>query len=157
MHVILGMRGHKPKMDEYITDLCTRYVPYKVWDEKQKKIIEHYFSLRVSPIMLYDISFPEHMSDAVLATIFGKDKGKSTAPGSKILNKLTWPVRKLLKLDPLPPYKDDDVLVMRPPEHLDIIALGVKKDKWYNAENGKIYDTFADVPEDEKDKVYEGI
>ncbi len=147
MHLLTLMRGEIHHVKKFIDELSTRYLPFDFYNSKTKQKEKRLLQLRVCPIQLFDISFPEEHKDAVLTTCLVNNEGSI----NKYMDKFFWAMRKGMKLEPIPEYKKDSWLAMSPPQNIELIGIGVKKDKWIT-EEGKIVE--------EKDKTensYEGI
>jgi hypothetical protein len=122
------MRGHMHWGERFIKELSSRYVPIKVYNKVTGQIENKIWELRVSPIMLYDVVFPDEIKDAVMNTILNGGTGEASNPA---LKKYVWSVRKMMGLKKIDPnYKKEIKLPMSPPEHCEIIAIGEKDDYW---------------------------
>ncbi len=130
------MRGHKEWSERFINELSTRYVPFKHRMKGEKELQTSLYQLRVCPIQLYQISFPEEHRDAVLTTVFNGSNGEPGCPDTKksYLGLAVKALRKMLKLDPIPDYKKDSWLPMDFPQHIEIIGLGLKEDAWVDSD-----------------------
>lgn len=148
-HTILATRGILGDTITFINELSTRYVPFRWFNKKTGKMEDRHIQLRVSPVLLWDISYPKECRDIIHATIFRDGKGGK--PINKFIEKFVNMVRMGMKLKKIPEYKTDKVLSMRLPENIEIVGIGVKEDKWIT-EDGR------QVSEDQKtDLSYEGI
>lgn len=148
MHVVMMTRGVKQEVDYFINELSFRYVPFKKYNVKTKKMDDLFIQMRVSPVQLWDISFPEDQQDSVLNTLFSGDAGK---PINSHLNKYVWGLRKAMKLKPIPNYKKENVLVMKPPQNIETIGIGVKEDYWITEDGNHV------TKRDKTPFSYEGI
>ena len=133
MHTVFGIRGIKQDVENFIEELSTRYVSFKMFNEKAKKMESKLVRLRVCPVQIFDVSFPKEHADAVLSTIYSGGKGKTI---SRKLRKYAKLLRVMLGLKDLPKYKTESHLMMSYPENIEVIALGVKEDLWIR-EDGK--------------------
>lgn len=133
-HVVFMTRGIKHDVDWFINELSTRYLPFRFRD-KDNKMIDGNIQMRVCPIQLWDVSFPTDQKDAVYNTIFASSQGK---PEIKSHGKFISLVRKIMKLNPLPEYSKEKKLAMRPPQNIEIVAIGVKEDYWINEKGEKV-------------------
>lgn len=139
-HTVILTRGHLEYVEKFIKELSTRYMDYP----NTNSLVQ----MRVCPIQLWDISYPEEYRDVIHTTLFGDNKGK---PIHSSLSKYIYPMRKAMKLSKLPPYKTDSWLPMRKPEHMEVIAIGVKDDDWIEPD-GKVV-----KKKDKSEKAREGI
>lgn len=149
MHTIFAVRGIKHRVERFIDELSTRYLPANVPMPDgtiQRKLLQ----VRVSPIQLYDVSFPAEHKDAVLNTIYGGSKGEAIHGR---FTKYASILRKVLGLKPIPDYSTGQRLPMLPPEDTEIIAIGSKEDYFVNAKGEHSF-KFTD---EEKKECYEGI
>lgn len=126
-HVVVLARGEKFNFERFFTELSTRYLTYPMYNKETGKMEEKRMNVRVSPIQLFDISFPEEHRDVILNTLFSGDNGR---PINKFLNKFIFGLRKMMHLKPLPEFSKKEYLSMYPPEHVEMIAIGVKDDYW---------------------------
>lgn len=141
MKLFFLMRGSKHLGEKFINELSTRYLPFKHKLHGGKDLQTGLYQLRVCPVQLYQISFPEEVRDAVLTTVVGKEQGKNAmCPDTK----KSWVgagilfVRKMLGLEKIPEYKTESWLPMDFPEALEIIPIGIKGDSWVG-DDGKEY------------------
>jgi hypothetical protein len=139
MHLYIATKGIKHEVDQFITELQGKYLPFKWREKKTDKFQDSHVQLSVRPIQLWEIGFPKEHYDLIANTIIGPEyhgpagnDGKQPAE-HKWFNKFIWAFRKALHLDPVPPYKKDLVLPNRK-EHVAVIPLGTKQD--YVMENG---------------------
>jgi len=128
MHLYAITRGIKKEVDDFITQLQGKYLPFK-WREKETdpfKDMSVQFSVR--PIQLWEFAFPEEHKDIVLATILGEDEKFLGDPKKdKWIKKMCWGLRKMLKVDPIPKFKKDNAMpICR--QHMTVVGIGVKKD-----------------------------
>ena len=130
MHLYMITRGIKNEVDQFITELQGKYLPFKWRDANKgdKQVVDAYTQIAVRPIQLWELVFPEGSKDIVLATIFKKDKG---LPQHKWHQKFVWALRKMLGMgvEPIPEYKTNEVMPIRC-EGIERIGIGVKKDYW---------------------------
>lgn len=127
-HTVFLTRGIKHDVDFFINELAHRYVTFDRLNPETKKLEKGMLQLRLSPIQLWDLSYPIEHRDAIHNTIFGTGEGKPIHDRHK---KFIWPVRKAMKLQKLPKYdKTKGKLAMLPPQNIEIIAVGVKDDYW---------------------------
>lgn len=131
MQLFAVVRGLKSDVDRFISDLQAQYFNFK-WKRDGK---EYYTGLElgVREIKFLELSFPEEHLDTILATVQPYDQYKQ-------VNKYTNFLRKLLKLDKIPMFKEGSK--MRPTwkmTHPDIrvVGIGLKKDNYGKAPDGK--------------------
>ena len=122
-------RGIKHFVDQFITELQGKYLPFK-WNGENRTI-----QVAVRPIQLWEIVFPESSKDVVLNTILGdpNNSGKKGEPQYKHQKKWVTAIRKILKAEKLPEFKTDQVMPINR-QHMELIGIGVKKDR-YEGEN----------------------
>ena len=122
MHILFGMRGIKHRGDEFIKQLSCQYLPFKHKGQNSS------LQVRVSPIQLYDVSFPKEHKDILLTTLFpGQEKGR---PIHKRYEKVVWALRKIFGLEPIPETWDTSRKLPCHPEDTEMIALGLKEDRF---------------------------
>jgi hypothetical protein len=151
MHLAFMIRGHKHWQDRFINELASRYMPYRWFNPKTKLFENKVIEMRLCPIQLFDACFPEPCYDMVANTLFGEGKGKPMVPA---MNKVIWAMQKGMKFKPLLDYKQELMLPMEPPQHQEMIAIGVKEDYWVNVKTGK---NVYNPTEEEKKDCFEGI
>jgi len=147
MHTVFMTRGILGDTISFINELSTKYLPYPYYNKETKKMENRHLQMRVSPIMLWDVSFPKEQANVVLNTIY-VNGGEPMNPKHKKYIKL---VKKAMGLKELPKLKKDVHLAMQLPKNLEIIGIGVKDDYWITEEGKHV---------NEKDKTkfsYEGI
>ena len=147
MHAYFITRGVKKFVEEFIDDLKGKWVPYKGVAGTATEITQYNMKIGVRPIQLWEVVFPEEHKDIVLTTIFGNDAGKTQ---HKKHEKFLWAIRKALGAEPMPEYKKD-ILMPVQKEHMEVAAIGIKKDYWIDSKTGKHHKT--KINED----CYEGI
>lgn len=138
MQLYVAIRGIKHELDQFITELQGKYLPMK-WREKEGDPWQDMqVQLAVRPIQLYEFAYPKEQHDLVCATILGKPYGIMGNNGKeptehKWMKKFIFMFRKLLHLDPIPPYDYRRFLPVTR-RNLTIIGLGTKQD--YTMPNG---------------------
>jgi hypothetical protein len=138
-HTMFLTRGIYEEVEKFIKELHTRYVPYKQYNAQTKEMVNMNIQLRLSPVQLWDLSYPKDQRDIIHATIFDNDHGGQ--PNNKRENKFVWLCRKLFRLLPIPSYKRDFRLLMRPPQHINLIGLGIKDDKWIEPDGRQVHES----------------
>lgn len=141
-------RGIVQEVDRFITDLSTRYLPFKKYNPETGKLENSWLQLRVSPIQLWDVSYPIEHRDVVHNTIF-KGDGE---PINAHLKKFVWGARKAMGLQKLElPKEKLPNMPMWQPDHIEVIGIGVKDDYWIEPDGKHV------KAKDKSDKAYEGI
>lgn len=139
MHLYIATKGIKNEIDQFITELQGKYLPFKWRDKPGDPLEDSCIQLSVRPIQLWEIGYPKESHDIVCTTILGKDyQGVMGNDGKKPVvhkwvNKFIFFFRKLLHLKPIPPYKTDKIMPIRR-QNMMIIGLGCKDD--YTMSNG---------------------
>lgn len=148
MHVVIGLRGEIGRQETLIKELSTRYLNFPWYNKETGKMEDKLIQMRVSPMTIWDISFPEQHKDAVLNHLLSGNSGKSQ---NKYIDKFVWFLRKCMRLKPIPEYSKNVGLAMKPPMDLEVIGIGVKDDVWLT-EDGRV------VPRSERTPLsWEGI
>ena len=131
MHIFLGTRGPRHLVRDFFDQLSSQYLPYyhkldaKGIHKKTNTRMKGSLRVRVCPVQLCDISFPEQYRDAMLTTLFGKGKGKTI---NKRHNKWAMLIRKVLGIEKIPDdYKTHQSLPTHP-AHIEMIGIGIKED-----------------------------
>ena len=99
---VIGIRGIKHDSDRFINELSAKYLPHE-WKNTGlpeicpscKKINckeQRHLQVRVCPIQLFDVSFPEQHSEIMAATLF-RGGGEPINENHKLL---MWAVRKTM-------------------------------------------------------------
>ncbi|MCK9371334.1 hypothetical protein M0R04_15580, partial [Candidatus Dojkabacteria bacterium] len=133
MHLYIVTRGIKNWVDQFITELQGKYLPFK-YHTDGKNIVDCQVQLSVRPIQLWEIVFPEDQKDLVLATILDDGKGGKTQ--HKRHEKFIWGLRKTLGVEKIPEYKSDQKLPITK-MHFETVGIGIKKDYWVNVKTGE--------------------
>ena len=124
-HTVIMTRGPIKYVNEFINDLNTRYLPFKKYNKKTKKMEDLWLQMRVCPVQLWDLSYPVEHRDAIHNTIFQGGNGNSI---HKRHQNFLCPIRKAMKLDKIPNYDRSKKLVMPEPQNIEMIGIGVKDD-----------------------------
>ena len=138
MHLYLATRGVKHEVDQFITELQGKYLPFK-WRDLNKpdsKLEDCHVQLGVRPIQLWEIVFPEEQRDVVLATILQSKKGEPEKTWHK---KFIWAIRKILgsSVMPIPEYNNDKKMPIRC-QGIELVGIGVKSDYWVDRNGNKV-------------------
>ena len=143
MHLYMMTRGVKHGVDQFITQLQGKYLPFK-WrmnketgklDHKGEMIENGHTQLQVRPIQLWEIVFPEEHKDIVLNTILAEKQGTDQTQHKKH-NKFLWAIRKALGCEPIGEYKTD-VKMPIAGDFIERIGIGIKKDYWICPDGSK--------------------
>lgn len=138
MHLYIITRGIKKEVDDFITQLQGKYLPFKFRQKKEDPMQDATVQLAVRPIQLWELAYPKECNDLVCATVLGTDyklsgnDGKKTVK-HKFIDKFMWGLRKLLGADPIPKYKTDKVMPISR-QHMTVLGIGTKQD--YIMDNG---------------------
>jgi len=119
MHIFFGTRGIKHEVEKFTNELSCQYLTYK---HPKGNILQ----VRLSPIQLWDISFPMEHTDAMLTTLFGKGGGKTI---NNRHNKYAVVIRKIMGVQKIPKYKTNLWLPPKP-DHIEMIGIGIKEDEF---------------------------
>ena len=140
MHLFAAIRGNINAVNQFITELQGKYLPFKWRDSPDKPFQDMSVQLNIQPIQLYSFVFPESSKDLVLSTILGQsvpnkisgstiikeDKGAGK-PNNPRYKKFVWMLRKLLKLEPIPKYDETKIMPITK-NSMEIVGIGIKKD-----------------------------
>jgi len=143
-HIVFMTRGHWNSVTPFIDRLRNLIFPVDVYNDKKDGVIPMLREARLCPIQLWDYTYPKSHQDAVLNTILQGSDGKGIVRNA-YLQKYLSPVRALLKLKKIPDYEKDKTLMMIPPQDTEVIALGIRDDKW-RLPDGELVDE-KDKPE----------
>jgi len=144
------IKGQKNYQDQFIQELNSQYLDFHQYNPKTKKKEKVLIQLGVSPLQMYVLGFPEEMRDTVLNTVLAGNMN-GVPQESKKIKWLFAPIRKMLGLKPIKPFKTDTKLRMAPPEHMDLIAIGEKDDYWIEPDGTHV------SKEKKSDLAWEGI
>ena len=129
MHLYFITRGIKNSVDQFITELQGKYLPFQYRDKADQPYQKTMLQLAVRPIQLWELGFPKEHKDVILNTILGQDRGEGVRDKGlwKWLQKICWGVRKALKLESIPPYVETPML---PVNRINVqtIGVGIKED-----------------------------
>lgn len=134
MHLYAITRGQKNYVDQMITELQGKYLPYNSkGKDAAGNVIEKQLMLQlaVRPIQLWEFAFPEECYDVVANTLWGQDKSMGfSLPGhNKKLAVLTAGMRKVIGLEKVPEWKTDQGWLPLNKLYTSILGVGIKKDK----------------------------
>ena len=146
--IIVSARGQIDRLNQWEKDLNSKFLKFtyghihgEISDAFQKKhpelIVEEndlvgMWQLGVRPIRFYQLVFPEPMTEKVLGMI------NPARPWNKKLDKLMYPVRKILGLESIPDFKPQIKEELKDPgeylnrDNIECIGYGYKKDRYEN-------------------------
>ena len=123
MHLYVIAAGHKDKMERWLNDLTAQYLPYEYEEGRVGQL-----QLMVRPVQLLEIIYPEKLHEEILKIM----APWRTWEDSRGLGKLSWLLRKALRLKPLKinaknynQYQNYKVMG----EGIRCIAIGTRRDK----------------------------
>lgn len=149
MHLYLMTRGIKHEVDQFITELQGKYLPFKWRDLKDpnSKLQDTFVQLSVRPIQLWEIVFPKESMDVVLTTVLAGNNGDTQHKKHQwIINK----VRMLLGVKEVPKYNNTNAMPIRR-AGIELIGIGVKEDYWFNKDGKHV------SYEEKDDNSFEGL
>lgn len=154
MHLYIITRGIKNWVDQFITELQGKYVPFRFRDPKDNQIKDCMAQVAVRPIQLWEIVFPEDCKDVMLTTILDKTYMTQKGYGGGLLTqhkkheKFIWGLRKMLGIKPIQEFNRNNALpICR--NHVEVVGIGIKKDRWYNDK--------GETSDEKKDGFTEGL
>lgn len=147
MHLYILIRGIKNFVDQFITELQGKYLPFEFPNPVTKKLETGFVQVSVRPIQLWEIVYPETSNDLMLSTILDMTDGKTQ---HKKHNKFVYLLRKILGCKPIPEYNKDNFMPLQK-GHMERVAIGIKKDYWIDNKTGLHHDTKIN------DDCYEGL
>ncbi len=150
MHLFIATRGIKNWVDQFITELQGKYVPFKY--PKDGDLVDCNVQVAVRPIQFWEIVFPEEQRDIMMATIL-EDNNKGRGTQHKKHEKFIWAIRKSLGIEKIKPYKMDLKMPITR-QHIEVIAIGEKKDYWQNI---KTEERYYKPTKEQKEKSFEGL
>lgn len=138
MHFVFMPYGIKNFVDFVIEDFNHKYLPLKIYKEGEKdKFVLIQVQIRVLPFGLYELVFPKEFLSEILSAL----KVKSENQQNKYVKRLNKSImgfkplslmRKALKLEPIPGYKEIPHPNFPVPEYkkyVPIIPIGIREDK----------------------------
>lgn len=121
MKIFFGTRGIKHEVDEFIKQLSCQYLPFEYEPGKMGTL-----QIRLCPIQLWHVSFPAPFKDAMLTTLFGKEKGKTM---NRRHSKWATLIRKIFGIAKIPEYNTEKMLPPQP-KHIEMIGIGLMEDDY---------------------------
>lgn len=148
MHAYGITRGIKKEVDDFITQLQGKYLPFRVEKEGTAGIAKGDWmaQLQVRPIQLWEFVFPRRSKDIMLTTLFGPSgtekqadiKTKNNEVARKATkhsrhDKMIWAIRKAIGAEKIPEYNCSQILPISK-IGVDVVPIGIKED--YTFEDG---------------------
>ncbi len=133
-HLLLMTRGHIDCVEKFIRNLRGQCLDYPVYDPATKQLVNKLLPMRICPIQLWDISFPQGSRDAVLNTVLGANGAHANR---WMTDSCLVPLRLATGFKKVKPYlkteKDQyqPMLRMVPPADIELIGVGEKEDYWF--------------------------
>jgi len=120
MHIYMMTRGIKQDVDRFITELSSKYLPYKLKGKQQ------WVQVAVRPIQLWEVVFPQEHRDIMLATLFEDGKGGLTQ--HKKHQKYVNLMRMGLGVKKIPTVYDTKNWLPLYRDNIEKIGIGMKED-----------------------------
>jgi hypothetical protein len=139
MHLYIMTKGIKNHVDQFITELQGKYLPFKYRKTLSEPLLDCSLQLAVRPIQLWEIGFPKEHKDLVCTSILGNEGGKlrgndGTKPVEHTwIQKFIWGFKKLMGLKDIEPYKTDVAFPINRGD-VAVVGIGIKED--YMMETG---------------------
>ena len=123
MQVYIATRGPIPDVEEFISELRGKYLPFKAKFKEDKDKKNYMLQVLVRPIQLWEVAFPKEHKDVMLNTLF------VNCPENRPQYK-RWIniIRKLLKIKPIPEY-DKSFKIPITTKNMDVVGIGIKEDE----------------------------
>ena len=148
MHFAFIPYGIKNMVDFCIDSFNHRFLPLRIYKEgEEDKFILIQAQIRVLPFGIYELIFPENMKDEVFSAFRVKHSQEGEYIGR--LNKRIMGIkpidllRKALRLEPMPDYKEVNYPSFPMPEYkkfVSIIPIGVRYDGEITEPSGRPYE-----------------
>jgi len=129
MHITFGTRGALESVNKFIRELSSQYLPFKYKGQDTR------LQVRVSPVQLWDVSFPKEHEERMLNHLFPHGTPKSMTGK---LNKFLTMIRIALGMKKIEDFKPDHTktLGILPPQNIDLFAIGKKDDVMIKDKDG---------------------
>ena len=121
MDVFFISRGMNEQVDKWKKYMETWMMPLPYKQNGEEKNIWYQGNLK--PIQLWSYTFPRAQKDFVLSTLAFADKTSNIG----WLNKYTYPLRKLLKCEPIGEFKKVDPRYVAK-EFVQLLPIGIRED-----------------------------
>lgn len=149
LHLYIITRGIKNSVDQFITELQGKYLPFKWRRNKDSPMQNFNVQVAVRPIQLWEIVFPEEHKDLMLTTVLGKDfKGKTQ---HRKHDKFVFGLRKILGVEKIGDFKTDAELPITR-QAMEVVGVGIKKDYWQGKNDRK-----NKVTDEDKKEYFEAL
>ena len=155
MHLSLVTRGIEQTTKQFFKSLSEQFLPFHGFYDGQMQ--DGTLQVRVCPIQLWDICFPEPMLEPMLTTLFPngwKGMGKSR-------EYLSLALRIAMGFEKLPEKWDNSKRISHSGTNMntEMIGIGMKHDDYFLCGTGKkiSWDEFQKLPDDAKKLYWEGI
>jgi len=145
MHLAFIPYGIKNFVDFFLEDLNHKFMPLKIYNEKEEKYILMQCQVRLMPFGIVEFVFPKEFLNEVLSA-FKIKKESEQSEYMKRLNKKILGVnplnllRKVLKLKKVPDYEEIPHPNIPMPEKfmqfIAIIPIGIREDGEFTEQNG---------------------
>jgi len=122
MHLYMLTRGMKNHVDQFITELQGKYLPFKF--EGKDSVVQ----LSVRPIQLWEVVFPKEHKDLILTTCLGGKEGMKGITNKRRHRPFVAMIRKALGIQKLPDYDDTQTLPITR-QHMELVGIGIKEDR----------------------------
>lgn len=128
MHIVFGTRGALESVNKFIRELSSQYLPFDYKGQKTR------LQVRVSPVQIWDVSFPKEHEERMLNHLFS---GGDTKSLTKKLRKFLGIFRMALGLKKIDDFEpsDKDLGILKP-QNMDIFAIGKKEDRIIEDKDG---------------------
>ena len=144
-HTFIMTRGIKHEVDQFITELQGKYLPFKWRDVniKDSKLQDTMVQLGVRPIQLWELVYPEEQRDVILTTLFDNPPNPEVGRGGgqtqhKRHGKFIWLLRKMIGIkDPPKTWNTNQRMPIRR-LGMELIHVGDKGDKWVNKDGVQV-------------------
>jgi len=118
-------RGIKKEVDDFITQMQGQFCKAK-WIDKDGKVMEDaVIQMRINPIQLWEICYPESYHDLVCTTFYGKEKSLNMYEKHKLPIAM---IRKMLGVEKMKWETNPQILPVAH-NHMEIVGIGQKKDE----------------------------
>ena len=129
MHLDIMTRGPKWYVDNIITQLQGVYLPWEIKKDGTAGLKKgnYQVQMRVCPVQLWDLSFPEQHLHVVINSLL-QNKGK---PMNSKYQKFVSMLRLGMGLKKIPKFKPTKLLPMSAVvQHTEMIGIGIKPDRF---------------------------
>ena len=131
MHIIFIPYGKRSEVELLLRDMDAQKHKLKMWKGKKVKKIWMQGQVRLLPFGVYEYVCPKEDGDTVMNTL-----GFKNEHGYKLRVMILGILRKMIKADKIPEYKEDHHYLWIK-ENVAIIPLGVREDGEYTDGSGE--------------------